>query len=178
MADINKLNLTPRPIYPEPSPTSAAVPETASPSTFDVGSGSEVRTPRETLRSLDASQRERGSEDASDKARVIAERARDKFQSVTDDARERMDDLAGRASDMAKQAGQRINDMRDRLNDRLPEWKEGARDRMNSARVRARSAAVQADAKARRMPLETIAVAAGAGFILGATMRVWRSSRG
>jgi ElaB/YqjD/DUF883 family membrane-anchored ribosome-binding protein len=37
---------------------------------------------------------------------------------------------------------------------------------------------VQTDAKARSMPLETIAAAAGAGFLLGATMRIWRSSRG
>src|SRR3569623_1131214 len=110
MAD-NKLNLTPRPIYPEPSPTSAALPEDATPSTFDVGSGSEVRTPRETVRPIDAYQRENASEEAGENAREIAERARDKFQAVADDAREKMNDLAARASDIADQAGQRLHDM-------------------------------------------------------------------
>ena len=177
MADI-KLNLTPRPIYPEPSPTSAALPEEATPSTFDQGSGSEVRSSRESIRAIDTNQHDRRADEAAEGAREIAERARDKFQSVADDAREKMNDLAGRASDIADQAGQRLHDMRDRLNERLPEWKREARLRIDDARVRARGAAVQTDAKARSMPLETIAAAAGAGFLLGATMRIWRSSRG
>lgn len=178
MADFKNLDLTPRPIYPEPSPSSAALPETGTRSTFDVGSGSEVRDVRESVRSIDLEQRDRSSEDAADKARILAERARDKFESVADGAKERMNQVAERASNIADQAGQRINEMRDRLNERIPEWKQEARERVDNARVRARAVAVQADAKARRMPLETIAAAAGAGFLLGATMRVWRSSRG
>ena len=177
MAD-SKLNLTPRPIYPEPSPTSAALPEEATPSTFDVGRGSEVRSSRESITAINSNLRDRTADETSENAREIAERARDKFQTVADGARERMNDLSERASDIADQAGQRLNDMRDRFNERLPEWKREARLRVDDARVRARSAAVQADAKARRMPLETIAAAAGAGFLLGATMRIWRSSRG
>ena len=186
MADFdNKMNLTPRPIYPEPSPTSAASPEGGSASTFEAGTGSEsVRPldsqlpPRIDDNRLRNSLLSNDNEDIGDNARRIAERARDKFQVVAEGARDRMNDLTDRASNIADEAGQRLTDMRDRFNDRLPEWKRQARERVDDARIRARRTAVQADLKAKQYPIETIAAAAGAGFLLGATMRIWRSSRG
>ncbi len=179
MADFDKkLDLTPRPVYPEPSP-SAELPEVASPSsTFEVGSGSEVRKSNRIIGTVNSEQRSRFSDEVGENARDIAERARDKFQVVADDARERMNQLTDRASDIADQAGHRINELRDRLNERLPEWKRQAQVRVEGARIRARNLALQTDARARRKPLETIAIAAGAGFVLGASMRIWRSSRG
>ena len=172
MANFEKLDLNPRPIYPEPSPTSAALPEVAAPSTFEVGTGSEAVRPLDSRLAVDT------SDDLHENAREIAERVRDKFQVVADEARDRMNDFAGRASELADEAGQRFNDLRERLNDRLPVWKRQARERVDDARLAARRTAVQADQKARQYPIETIAAAAGAAFLIGATMRIWRSSRG
>ena len=173
MAEPNKLNLKPQPIYPEPGPTAAALPERASPTNYEVGSGSEGGT---HLRS--SSSATQFSEQTSDAARDLAERARDKFETVAGEARERMNEMADRASAMAQDAGQRLNELRDKFSERLPEWKQQARDRFDDARVVARHTAVRADAKAKRFPVETIVAAAGAGFVLGAGMRIWRSSRG
>ena len=172
MAEFDKLNLTPRPIYPEPSPTAGSLPETATPSTYDVGSGSEGG------RFVVAGDPLRARESSTDTARDLAVKARDKFQVVAGDAKEKMNGLADRASDIASQAGQRLKDLRSDLNQRLPEWKREARLRADDARRVVRRSAAQADQKARQYPLETIAAAAGAGFLLGATMRIWRSNRG
>ena len=172
MAKFEKLDLTPRPIYPEPSPTSAALPDVSAPSTFEVGTGSEV------VRPLDTSLARDSSDDVHENAREIAERVRDKFQVVADEARDRMNDISDRASHLADEAGQRLTDLRDRFNDRLPVWKRQARERVDDARLAARRTAVQADQKARQYPIETIAAAAGAAFLVGATLRIWRSSRG
>ena len=172
MAEINKLNLTPRPIYPEPSPTAGSLPETASPSTYDVGSGSEGG------RFVVGGAPLRTQEDSTVDARAIAEKARDKFESVAGDAKEKMNEIADRASNLATEASQRLQDLPNNFNDRLPEWKREVRLRADDARRVARRTATQADQKARQYPLETIAAAAGAGFLLGATMRIWRSNRG
>lgn len=172
MAEFDKLNLTPRPIYPEPSPTAGSLPETVLPSTFDVGSGSEGG------RFVVAGDSLRTRDNSIDDGSGVVEIARDKFQSVAGDAREKLNDLADRASNIASEAGERLNSLRNELNHRLPEWKREARHRAEEARLVARRTATQVDQKAREYPLETIAAAAGAGFLLGATMRIWRSNRG
>ncbi|SRR6266567_5367361 len=146
MAELNKLNLTPRPIYPEPSSSSAALPDGASPSTFDVGSGSEV--------------------------------ASDRFELLTDEARNRMNYIADTSAPVADESRYRLHDLRERLNQKLPIWKRQARERADDARAVARHTAIQVDEKARRSPVETILAAAGVGLVLGASMRIWRSSRG
>jgi len=176
MADY-KLNLTPPPIKTEPEPLPPALPETATPSTFEVGSGSEGPLPGERL-SGSRYTGSRNSDDTSDTARRLAENARDKFHDVAEEARDRMNDVAHRASDIADEAGHRLNEIRDRLNERLPIWKQQALDRVDDARFIARRTATEANQKARQYPIHTIAVAAGAGFLIGATMRIWRSSRG
>ncbi len=151
--------------YPEPSPNNSALP------------GNTVLTPELPAPDPDA---KRGStlDNASDKAREIAERTRENFKVVADQVREKMNDLTDRASEMADQAGQRFNEMKETLNQRIPEWKERARVKATEARRAARKAADQADRTARTYPIHTALAAAGAGFVLGAAMRVWRSNRG
>jgi ElaB/YqjD/DUF883 family membrane-anchored ribosome-binding protein len=168
MADY-KLNLT-QPIKPEPDPLPTALPEPSSASTFEVGSGSEGSVPVENLRS--------SKEDVQDTAHRVAERTSEKLHVAADEARERLNEVAARASKVADQAKQRLHEARIRFNERLPIWKQQARDRAHDARIIARHTATQADEKARRYPIETIAAAAGAGFLIGVTMRIWRSSRG
>jgi ElaB/YqjD/DUF883 family membrane-anchored ribosome-binding protein len=171
MAKLNKLNLTPQPIYPDPSPA-AALPEMAPTTTYDVGSGSEGG------RFVVAEEPLKTSDQASEKAREIAELARDKFQAVADDAKERMDEIADRASTFASEAGHRLNGLRDQFNQRLPEWKREVQERTEHVQAIARRSATRVDQKARQFPVETILAAAGAGFVLGATLKIWRSSRG
>jgi ElaB/YqjD/DUF883 family membrane-anchored ribosome-binding protein len=155
------------------------LPEEASPSTFDVGSGSEVRDLADRLRQLDRpDQRNRFSDEASEHARTVADRTRDKLHVVADEAHERLNELADRAHTIAHEAEHRLRELRGRFNERLPEWKRQARERAQDARVVARRTAVQIDEQAKKHPVETIAAAAGVGFVLGATMRIWRSSRG
>jgi ElaB/YqjD/DUF883 family membrane-anchored ribosome-binding protein len=171
MADFDyKLNLTPQPIKPEPDPLPTGLPESSSTSTFEVGSGSEGPVPVERLRS--------SSEDVHDAAQRIADQAREKLHDAADEARVRMNEVADRASKLADQAKHRLHDARIRFNERLPIWKQQAREHAHDARIVARHTAIRADENARRYPIETIAAAAGAGFLIGATMRIWRSSRG
>jgi ElaB/YqjD/DUF883 family membrane-anchored ribosome-binding protein len=168
MADY-KLNLTP-PIKPEPDPLPTALPESSTTSTFEVGSGSEGPVRVEGWRA--------SKDDVHIASHRIAEKASDKLHVAADEARERLNEVAERASKVADQAKRRLHDARIRFNERLPIWKQQARDRAKDARIIARHTATQADEKARRYPLETIAAAAGAGFLIGVTMRIWRSSRG
>lgn len=152
MADFDyKLNLTP-PIRPEPDPLPTALPKASS--TFEVGAGSEG--PTLVDRQVDSSSEEP---------------LREKFQEAADEARERLNEFAD-------QAKRRLHDARVRLNERLPVWKRQARQGANDARILARHTATKAEENARRYPVQTIAAAAGAGFLIGATMRIWRSSRG
>ena len=169
MAEFHKLNLTP-PIKPEPDPLPTALPESSSTSTFEVGSGSEGPVRIESWRA--------SKEDAHLTSRQVADEASEKLHEVADEARERLNELSDRASKLADQAKRRLHDARIRFNERLPVWKQQARERAHDARIIARHTATQADEKARRFPIETIAAAAGAGFLIGVTMRIWRSSRG
>jgi ElaB/YqjD/DUF883 family membrane-anchored ribosome-binding protein len=169
MADFHKLNLTP-PIKPEPDPLPTALPETSSTSTFEVGSGSEGPIRVESWKG--------SKDDVRLTSHRIAENASEKLHEAADEARERLNEVADRASKLADQAKQRLHDARIRFNERLPIWKQQARERAHDARIIARHTASQADEKARRYPIETIAAAVGAGFLIGVTMRIWRSSRG
>jgi ElaB/YqjD/DUF883 family membrane-anchored ribosome-binding protein len=169
MADY-KLNLTPPPIKPEPDPLPTALPETSSSSTFEVGSGSEGPVRVEGWRA--------SNENAHINSDRIADQASDKLHLAAEEARERLNEVAARASKVADQAKQRLHDVRIRINERMPIWKQQARERAHDARIIARHTATQADEKARRYPIETIGAAAGAGFLIGVTMRIWRSSRG
>jgi len=166
-----------RPIYPEPSPTSALPGNSVD--TFELGAGSEgdVLDAVPPVREFRGNNYSRTNE-ARETARQIAEQARSGFQSVASQAKDRMNQVAERASDMASQAGQRITDLKDEFNDRLPEWKHQARVRAEDARIAARRTAVRVDEQARRYPIETILAAAGTAFVVGAGMRIWRSSRG
>ncbi len=146
-----------RPLYPEPSPGPELVVESE---TFEVGSGSEVPP------------------SAADRARLAAERVRDNFNEVADKARHQMNRVSERASELAEDASERLQHLREQWNERYPELRRQAVERMDDARRRARDSAYQIDARARRMPLQTIGIAAIAGLVLGITLRIWRASRG
>ncbi len=87
MAELNKLNLTPRPIYPEPSSSSAALPDGASPSTFDVGSGSEV---------------------ASDRFELLTDEARNRMNYIADTSAPVADESRYRLHDLRERLNQKL----------------------------------------------------------------------
>jgi ElaB/YqjD/DUF883 family membrane-anchored ribosome-binding protein len=86
--------------------------------------------------------------------------------------------IANRAGTIAEQVGQRVSSAADRVSDRIGGLSAAAQEKGTAAAKSSKEVAgTMRDAlaeSARNQPLTTIAMAIGAGFLLGA---IWRSGR-
>ncbi len=102
------------------------------------------------------------SSSAADTLRETADRARDKVSDLADTASDKLSDLKDSASE-------RFDDLRVRTNRGLSQFAATARDRAYYARIRARHLVNE-------YPLQAIAGFGVLAFMVGFTLRIWRSN--
>lgn len=120
-----------------------------------------ARTARRRVQSAGSSSGELAGE--------LGERVSERVNALGDQARARMEDLRGQVQD-------RLHEARAIARERLDDARSRARQRFDNARWRARVRAEQARQYAHQNPLQVIGAAALAGLVLGAGLRLWRSS--
>lgn len=96
------------------------------------------------------------------------ENIRGRFRRIRGNAQE---DIADTAGQLRATAEQRLSQLRDNASRRVAGLRHAAARRVADARYRV-------DRVANERPLQFIAAAAGAAFLLGVTLRIWRSNRG
>lgn len=188
---LSKHRLDESPRYPEPSPTAGSpVNRTAAerelpprlpgmPSAPDAGSAEFSGANGTTF---DVERDEDFRTNRGSRGKNTAERARERLQVVAGSAKRQASHMADRASDVAHHAGERMSQwkdsaadrvsaMRDQFRERLPYWRRNARHSVRVAQARTREVT-------NRYPVQTVAAAAGVGFIIGFALRIWRSDRG
>lgn len=195
---LKKNDLDDRTLYPEPSPTGTdaekqpphlpGIPPSdlaneyapAGHTTWNAGSDRD-----EDVDSFDYTRRSRSDLDLNERNdRYVGEREFGQVggPSFGDKARGRLEVVAGRAKRQMNQAADRASDMARNARHRIFEWRQTAQRQMPVWRQQARSGVRNAQRRTReitnRHPLETIAVAAAAGVVIGFAMRMWRSDRG
>ncbi|HYE24233.1 MAG TPA: hypothetical protein VEG32_03445 [Clostridia bacterium] len=197
---LKKNDLDDRTLYPEPSPTGSdaerqpphlpGIPASdlaneyapAGHTTWNAGSG----RGEEDVDTFDYTRRSRSDFDLNDRNdRYAGEREYGQVgggTSFRDKARGRLEVVAGRAKRQMNQAADRASGMARSARHKIFEWKQTAHRQMPVWRQQARSGVRNAQRRTRevtnRHPLETIAVAAVAGVVIGFAMRMWRSDRG
>ena len=87
---------------------------------------------------------------------------------------ERLQDARKRASEAVEQTRERAANAYDQVQAQVTEAVSQAREKIQDL---AQQAGTRARYYGREYPLQVIAVAAGAGFVLGVLLRIWRSSR-
>lgn len=97
----------------------------------------------------------------------VKERSRQSAEEKVATAKERVAEIAESAS---RKTAETYADAKARVGDKLTEAKQVAGRRLDEARIRAQSIADE-------YPLQVIAGTAGAAFLAGVMLRIWRSSR-
>ena len=120
---------------------------------------------------------ERGSDDLSNRARSVGATLGSTVSKISDSARSGLNTVADRSKEARAKAADVAARTRDRAEDLVLEAGRRAQDVREEAFVRVQKLRRQSREFAQERPLESIVVIAGAAFVFGLAMRIWRNTR-
>lgn len=107
--------------------------------------------------------------------RVVEGQGRAQVRSASDAAQSMAHSVGERITEISRQAGQNASQMREQLKtdarERVTSWRESAQE--GAADLRRRAGRIR-----EHSPLQALAVLGVAAFLIGASLRIWRSRRG
>lgn len=121
--------------------------------------------------------KERGSEDLANRARAIGATAGRTVRNLSDSAKSGLNTAADKSKEVGAKVAYAANRTRDRAEDLVLEAGRRAQDAREEALLRARQLRRQGREFAEQRPLESILAIAGAAFVFGLVMRIWRNTR-
>ena len=121
--------------------------------------------------------KERSSEDLTNRARSIGATAGRTVSKISDSVKSGLSTAADRSKEVGAKAADAANRTRDRAEDLVLEAGRRAQDAREEALQRIRQLRREGREFAEQRPLESILAIAGAAFVFGLAMRIWRNTR-
>ena len=133
--------------------------------------GSAVGSMRRGMRIVGGRDRTRLSDMADPRGGIsdLGNSARASVADLKESAGEKLDILKDRAGDITLRAGERISELKDTAGERMSDFAVTGRERLHYARQRA-------SYLTNEYPVQTILGFAGFAFVIGFSLRIWRSN--